>query len=108
MPCIEGRPNPVPHSNVHSLPPSTLSSILICHVVTHLLTHPTHSSHPTPSLSPSLSQVCVLENGLPLLDLSAGLQSPYNGRPVGPDTLFNCFSVTKGVAAGAVHNLAER
>ena len=53
-------------------------------------------------------QVCVLENGVPLVDLSAGKQSPYNGRLVEPDTVFNCFSVTKGVAAGAVHILAER
>ena len=53
-------------------------------------------------------QVCVLENDKPIVDLSAGRQSPYDGKLVGPDTIFNCFSVTKGVAAGAVHILAER
>ena len=53
-------------------------------------------------------QVCVLENGIPVVDISAGQQSPYDGRQVGPDTIFNCFSVTKGVAAGAVHILATR
>jgi CubicO group peptidase (beta-lactamase class C family) len=48
-------------------------------------------------------QVCVLENDQPIVDLSAGFQSPYDSRPVAPDTLFNCFSVTKGVAAGMCH-----
>ena len=52
--------------------------------------------------------MCVLENDVPVLDISAGKQSPYDGTPVAPDTIFNCFSVTKGVAAGAVHMLAER
>jgi CubicO group peptidase (beta-lactamase class C family) len=45
---------------------------------------------------------------VPVVDLSAGRQSPYDGKPVDRDTIFNCFSVTKGVAAGAVHMLAER
>ena len=63
--------------------------------------------HPlTSTVSPL--QVCVLENDVPILDISAGKQSPYDGTPVAPDTIFNCFSVTKGVAAGAVHMLAER
>jgi aarF domain-containing kinase len=53
-------------------------------------------------------QVSVLENDLTLVDISAGQQSPYDVLPVTSDTVFNCFSVTKGVAAGAVHLLAER
>lgn len=53
-------------------------------------------------------QVCVLENDVAVVDISAGRQSPYDGKPVDQDTIFNCFSVTKGVAAGAVHMLAER
>ena len=53
-------------------------------------------------------QVCVYRNGKRVVDLWAGCQSPYDLRPVGPDSLFPCFSVTKGVAATAVHLLVER
>src|SRR5690606_37810685 len=37
-----------------------------------------------------------------------GIADPATGRPVDGDTLFNVFSVTKAVAATAVHVQAEK
>lgn len=43
-----------------------------------------------------------------VIDCWAGLADPATGRSVDGDTLFNVFSVTKAVAATAVHVQAER
>jgi CubicO group peptidase (beta-lactamase class C family) len=53
-------------------------------------------------------QVCAYKDGAPIVDAWAGTMGPGDPRPVGPDTLFNSFSTTKGVAATAVHILADR
>jgi aarF domain-containing kinase len=53
-------------------------------------------------------QVSVRRNGVPLVELAAGAADPYESLPVGADTLFCCFSVTKAVASAAVHLLAAR
>jgi len=43
-----------------------------------------------------------------VIDAWGGLANPETGRLVDGDTLFNVFSVTKGVAATALHIQAER
>lgn len=53
-------------------------------------------------------QVCAYKDGQCIVDVWAGVMGPDDPRPVGPDTLFNCFSTTKGVAALALHILADR
>ena len=53
-------------------------------------------------------QVCAYKDGERIVDAWAGVMGPHDPRPVGPDTLFNCFSTTKGVAATALHILADR
>mmetsp|Transcript_39791 Transcript_39791/g.106135 ORF Transcript_39791/g.106135 Transcript_39791/m.106135 type:complete len:751 (+) Transcript_39791:75-2327(+) len=53
-------------------------------------------------------QVCVLRNGEPIVDLWGGRLSPYDRRPVARDSLFNCFSVTKGVVTAAVLSLVQQ
>ena len=53
-------------------------------------------------------QVCVIEDDQVVVELAAGVLSPYDLNPVGQDSLFSCFSVTKGVAAAAMHLLSER
>jgi CubicO group peptidase (beta-lactamase class C family) len=53
-------------------------------------------------------QVCAYHEGRPIVDLAAGQMGPDDPRPVQPDTLFNSFSTTKGVAALALHILADR
>ena len=53
-------------------------------------------------------QVCVIEDGQVVVELAAGVLSPYDLIPVGQDSLFSCFSVTKGVTAAAIHLLSER
>ena len=53
-------------------------------------------------------QVCVYRHGEAIVDAWAGTMGADDPRPVGPDTLFNCFSTTKGVAATALHILADR
>lgn len=52
-------------------------------------------------------QVCVYYEGEPLVDLAAGRRGEYDPRPVTPDTLFNAFSVTKGVTAVAFARVAD-
>lgn len=42
-------------------------------------------------------QISVLKNGVPLANLAAGKIGTANPRPVTPNTLFNVFSVSKGV-----------
>lgn len=53
-------------------------------------------------------QVCAYRNGETIVDTWAGQMGPEDSRPVQADTLFNCFSTTKGVAATALHILADR
>ena len=53
-------------------------------------------------------QVAVYFEGEPLVDLAAGRRGEYDPRPVTPDTLFNAFSVTKGVTATAFARVADR
>lgn len=54
------------------------------------------------------TQVCAYRNGDVIVDTWAGEMGPADPRPVQADTLFNCFSTTKGVAAAALHILADR
>lgn len=53
-------------------------------------------------------QVCVYHDGRVVVDDCAGQLGPGDPRPVRPDTLFCSFSATKGVAALAIHMLADR
>lgn len=53
-------------------------------------------------------QVCVYKDGVPVVDTFAGRMGPDDTRPVQADSLFCAFSVTKGVAATAIHMLADR
>jgi CubicO group peptidase (beta-lactamase class C family) len=53
-------------------------------------------------------QVSAYRHGQPIVDVCAGPMGADDPRAVGPDTLFNCFSTTKGVAALALHILADR
>lgn len=53
-------------------------------------------------------QVCAYHNGEVVVDTWAGQLGPHDPRPVQADSLFNCFSTTKGVAATALHILADR
>ena len=53
-------------------------------------------------------QVAAYHRGALVVDAWAGLADPDSGRAVDGETLFNVFSVTKGVAATALHVQAER
>src|SRR5688572_8573777 len=53
-------------------------------------------------------QVCAYMNGEIVVDIAAGTMGPEDPRPVQADTLFSSFSTTKGVAATALHILADR
>jgi CubicO group peptidase (beta-lactamase class C family) len=53
-------------------------------------------------------QVAAYKDGQPLIDVCAGRMGKRDDRPVQPDTLFNCWSTTKGVAAAVVHRLVDR
>lgn len=53
-------------------------------------------------------QVCVLKHGKEVAQLAAGTLGTSNPRPVTPTTLFNVFSVSKGVLTiGALHLLQD-
>ena len=52
-------------------------------------------------------QVCVIQKGVVLADLVAGVSDPYTLAPVRSNSLFNVFSVTKAVAATALHLLVQ-
>jgi len=54
------------------------------------------------------AQVVVLHKGEKVVDLCAGIDSPYSLKPVKPDTLFNVFSAGKGIVAAAVHILVRK
>jgi CubicO group peptidase (beta-lactamase class C family) len=53
-------------------------------------------------------QVAVYQHGELVVDAVAGVADPASGRPVTSGTPFFSFSIGKGVAATAVHVLAER
>ncbi len=53
-------------------------------------------------------QVAAYLNGELVVDAWAGVADASTGRPVDGDTLFTVWSVTKGVAATAIHVLADR
>lgn len=53
-------------------------------------------------------QVVAYHRGRKVVDLCMGQADPATGRLVEPETLFNVFSVTKAVAATALHIQAER
>lgn len=53
-------------------------------------------------------QVAAYLRGELVIDAWGGLADPATGREVDGDTLFNVFSVTKGVVATALHLQAER
>lgn len=52
--------------------------------------------------------VVAYHRGRKAIDVWDGLADPRRGIPVGPDTLFNVYSVTKAVAATALHIQADR
>ncbi len=54
------------------------------------------------------AQVCAYRNGERIVDTWAGPMGADDPRPVDGDTLFSSFSTTKGVAATALHILADR
>jgi CubicO group peptidase (beta-lactamase class C family) len=54
------------------------------------------------------SQVCAYRHGKIIVDTWAGEMGPEDPRPVQADTLFSSYSTTKGVAATALHILADR
>ncbi|HXH21356.1 MAG TPA: serine hydrolase domain-containing protein [Dehalococcoidia bacterium] len=54
------------------------------------------------------TQVAAYRYGKLLVDAWAGTMGPRDPRPVQADTLFPSFSTTKGVAATALHVLADR
>ncbi|MDG2005426.1 MAG: serine hydrolase [Novosphingobium sp.] len=53
-------------------------------------------------------QVCAWLDGRQVVDCWGGLANADSGHPVDGDTLFNVFSVTKAVAATALHIQAAR
>ena len=53
-------------------------------------------------------QVAAYHRGRLVVDAWGGLADPATGRTVDGDTLFNVYSVTKAVAATALHVLADR
>lgn len=53
-------------------------------------------------------QVAAYRDGKLVVDTWGGLADPATGRKVDGDTLFNVYSVTKAVAATALHVQAER
>ncbi|MGH2558543.1 MAG: serine hydrolase domain-containing protein [Thermomicrobiales bacterium] len=53
-------------------------------------------------------QVAVYQHGELVVDAVAGVADPATGRAVTADTLFFSYSIGKGMAATAVHVLAER
>jgi len=53
-------------------------------------------------------QVAVMQKGLVLADIAAGVSDPYTLAPVRSDSVFNVFSVTKAVTATALHLAVQR
>ena len=53
-------------------------------------------------------QIAAYLDGVLVIDTWAGIADPQTNRPVDGDTLFNVYSVTKAVAATAVHIQAQK
>jgi CubicO group peptidase (beta-lactamase class C family) len=53
-------------------------------------------------------QVCSYQHGTKIVDTWAGIMGPNDPRPVKQDTLFCSWSTTKGVAATALHIMADK
>ena len=53
-------------------------------------------------------QIAVYSNGRLIVDAAAGTRGDFDPRPMKVDTVVNCFSVTKGIAAACVHLLKQR
>ena len=53
-------------------------------------------------------QVSVYQHGEMIVDVAAGVMGRDDPRPVQQDSLFSSFSTTKGVAATALHILADQ
>lgn len=53
-------------------------------------------------------QVAAIHNGKQVVDIAAGKLSETDPRPVKPNTLFNVFSVTKGLTALLLHMAIQR
>ena len=53
-------------------------------------------------------QVAAFHRGRLVVDAWGGSADPATGRPVTADTLFNVYSVTKAIAATALHILVDR
>jgi CubicO group peptidase (beta-lactamase class C family) len=53
-------------------------------------------------------QVSVYRNGVPVVDVTAGVADHETGRPVVPDTPFYAYSVGKGATSTVAHVLVER
>jgi CubicO group peptidase (beta-lactamase class C family) len=53
-------------------------------------------------------QVAAYLDGRLVVDAWAGIADASTGRPVEADTLFTCFSCTKGITATVVHLLVQR
>jgi len=53
-------------------------------------------------------QVCAYYGDKVIADVSTGIADVKTGKTVTPDTLFNIWSVSKGVSATCLHVLAER
>ena len=53
-------------------------------------------------------QAAAYKDGELIVDAYAGTMGAADGRPVARDSLFNCYSTTKGIAAVALHLLADR
>eukprot|EP00730_Choanoeca_flexa_P002996 TRINITY_DN11255_c0_g1_i2.p1 TRINITY_DN11255_c0_g1~~TRINITY_DN11255_c0_g1_i2.p1 ORF type:complete len:1009 (+),score=297.20 TRINITY_DN11255_c0_g1_i2:259-3027(+) len=53
-------------------------------------------------------QVAVYSQGRLIVNVAAGTRGDSDPRPMKPDSIVNCFSVTKGIAAACVHLLKQR
>jgi len=53
-------------------------------------------------------QVAAYKDGVQVVDAFAGTMGPADSRPIQADSLFLSFSATKGIAAMALHILADR
>lgn len=53
-------------------------------------------------------QVCAYHRGAVVVDCAGGRLGRYDPRAVQLDSLFPCFSVTKGITAGLLHWLHDK
>lgn len=51
-------------------------------------------------------QVCVIVDGVKLVDVAAGELGALNPRPVRPNTLFPCLGVSRTATVALLHRLA--